>query len=61
MAADEGGVRDEEEEGAPVRDTSGERSAVQTETEFVDEEVVKQGVERGSDEEDVSSWAVDFC
>lgn len=34
---------------------------MQTETEFVDEEVVKQGVERGSDEEDVSSWAVDFC
>lgn len=33
---------------------------MQAETEFVDEEVVESGVERGGDEKDICAGAVDF-
>lgn len=46
VAADEDSVGEEEEEGEPVGEACGERGAVETEVEGVDEEVVEGGIER---------------
>lgn len=60
-AADQDGVRDEEEEREPVREARGQRGAVEAEAEGVDEEVVEEGVEGRGDEEDVGAGPVDLC
>jgi len=55
----EGVVAHEYEEGKPVRDACGNRGTRDAEVEFVDEEVVEEGVERGCDEQSVGPCAVE--
>lgn len=55
------GVEDEEDEGEPVGYSCCQGRAEEAHFHGVDEEVVEAGIEGGGDEEDVGTWAHDFC